>query len=197
LGLLEDVVPLTTYQLSPASLDDCLEISRCFQDKASITEWGGEGFVFPVQQQQFLLQLHRPQTRCFVLKNESVAVGFGQICQRFGKHHLARLLVLPAARGQKLSYGLILSLIFEALQLNLKLDFSLFVFRHNTIAIHCYQQLGFQISKQPGPEHPGLYFMQLSYAKAIRLLENANWQFYYHAELMHCQQKDDTYANLD
>ena len=184
-------------QLSEASIDDCLDISRCFHDLAEITEWGGEGFVYPIQRHQFLLQLHRPDTSSYVLKQQETMVGFGQICQRFGKHHLARLLILPGARGQQLSYVLVLSLIVRALQQNGKLDFSLFVFRHNTVAVHCYQRLGFKITPQPGPEHKGLYFMQLRYEDAVKLLTNQGWQFRSTAEIVYCQPQEISNANLD
>lgn len=149
-----------------------------------MTEWGGEGFVYPIQRQQFLQQLHKPDTSSYILEQQDSLVGFGQICQRFGKNHLARLLILPDARGQRLSYVLVLSLISRALQQNGKLDFSLFVFRHNAVAIHCYQQLGFNITTQPGPEHNGLYFMQLSYEDAVKLLANQSWQFRNTAEIV-------------
>lgn len=162
------------YQLKPATVDDCLAISKSFDSLNAITEWGGEGFLFPVQTQQFLLQLHRPDTESYLLSRQGIAVGFGQICQRFGRHHLARLLILPGARGKGQSYLLIQSLIAKALQQNARLNISLYVFKHNTRALHCYRQLGFVETKQPGPHHPGLYFMQLDLDKAQQLL--LHWQ---------------------
>jgi len=185
------------YQLSQASIDDCLELSLIFKDQATVTEWGGEGFVFPIQRQQFLLQLHKPDTHSYVLKRQGTLLGFGQICQRFGKHHLARLLISPDARGQRLSYILVLALISRAIHLYGKLDFSLFVFRHNRLAIHCYQQLGFHITSQPGPEHQGLYFMQLSYQQAVQLLADRGWQFRNTSDEVHCRPQESDHANLD
>ena len=105
--------------------------------------------------------------------------------------------VLPQSRGSRNSYILILSLICRALQQNRKLDFSLFVFRQNTIAIHCYQQLGFKFTAQPGPEHKGLYFMQLSFEDAIKLLKNNSWQFQLTSNAVYCKLQDGTHANLD
>jgi len=185
------------YQLFSASIDDCLEISRLFRDHTEMTDWGGEGFRFPIQQQQFLLQLHRPDTSSYVLKQQGKIVGFGQICQRFGKHHLARLIIVPDARGNRLSYVLIVSLICRAIQQNRKLDFSLFVFRHNSQAIHCYQKLGFIISAQPGPEHQGLYFMQLDNEKAALLLHQDIWQFNIHSQVISCHLLGVSHAHLD
>lgn len=186
-----------SYQLVSASIDDCLDIGRCFENSVAITEWGGEGFIFPVQHLQFLKQLHRPDTQSYVLKQLLTTVAFGQICQRFGKHHLARLLVLPDSRGNRLSYTLVLALICRALQQNPKLDFSLFVFRHNSVAIHCYEQLGFKITMQPGPEHQGLYFMQLSAEDAGNLLRSRGWRFQPTAEFVFCKPQENLHAHLD
>ena len=185
------------FQLYEASVDDCLEVSQCFGDLKEITEWGGEGFLYPVQHHQFLLQLHRPDTCSYVLKRQNTIVGFGQICQRFGKHHLARLFILPEERNQGLSYILIVSLMCRALQQNKRLDFSLFVFRDNARAIHCYQKLGFKISPQPGPEHPGLYFMHLTAEHATQLLQQEQWQLNCNSEFIGCLLKDTSNAHLD
>jgi GNAT superfamily N-acetyltransferase len=186
-----------TYQLYQASIDDCLDISQCFDSQKAITDWGGEGFLYPVQHHQFLLQLHLPDTCSYVLKHQDTIVGFGQICQRFGKHHFARLIILPAMRNQGLSYILLVSLMGRALQQNKRLDFSLFVFRDNARAIHCYQQLGFNIGPQPGPEHHGLYFMHLSVKHATQRLQQGPWQLNINSEFVNCQLKDASNAHLD
>lgn len=164
------------YALKTADIDDCLVISRCFESTAELNQWGGDGFVFPVNKLQFLHQLHKPDTESYCLMSESTIVGFGQICDRFAKHHLARLLVMPGHRGQQLSYVLLLCLMARALQQNPKLDFSLFVFKHNHLAAHCYQQLGFRETRQPGTNNPDLIFMQLLNQQARALLTNNSWQ---------------------
>lgn len=166
----------SNYELGAADIDDCLAISRCFQSSAELSQWGGDGFVYPVNKLQFLHQLHKPDTESYRLMLGNTIVGFGQICDRFGKHHLARLLVLPGYRGKQLSYVLLLCLVARALQQNPKLDFSLFVFKHNQLAAHCYHQLGFKESKQPGTNNPDLIFMQLSNQEAKILLNTNPWQ---------------------
>ncbi len=164
------------YELHKAGIDDCLFISRCFQNSAELSQWGGDGFVFPVNKLQFLHQLHKPDTESYRLVLGCTIVGFGQICDRFAKHHLARLLVMPGHRGQQLSYVLLLCLMARALQQNPKLDFSLFVFKHNLLAAHCYKQLGFKETKQPGTSNPDLIFMQLSNQQAKALVSANQWQ---------------------
>ncbi len=164
------------YELHAADIDDCLLISRCFDSAAALSQWGGDGFVYPVNKLQFLHQLHKADTESYQLSFANRIVGFGQICDRFGKHHFARLLVLPGYRGQQLSYVLLLSLMARALQQNPKLDFSLFVFKHNHLAAHCYLQLGFVEKPQPGTSHPDLRFMQLNNKQAKTLLAANKWQ---------------------
>jgi hypothetical protein len=166
------------YKLSSADIDDCLAISRCFQSAAELSQWGGDGFVFPVNKLQFLHQLYKPDTESYRVLLGDTIVAFGQICDRFGKHHLARLLVMPGHRGKQLSYVLLLSLMTRALQQNPKLDFSLFVFKHNNVAAHCYQQLGFVEAKQPGASNPDLIFMQLSNQQARTLLSTNPWHLH-------------------
>lgn len=163
------------YDLQTAGIDDCLAISRCFQNATELSQWGGDGFAFPVNKLQFLHQLHKPDTESYRLMSGSSIVGFGQICDRFAKHHLARLLVMPGHRGKQLSYVLLLCLMARALQQNPKLDFSLFVFKHNHLAAHCYRQLGFREAKQPGTNNPDLIFMQLLNQQARILLSSNQW----------------------
>lgn len=168
----------SNYELGAATIDDCLAISRCFQSTAELSQWGGDGFAFPVNKLQFLHQLHKPDTESYRLTMGTAIVAFGQICDRFGKHHLARLLVLPGHRGKQLSYVLLLCLMARALQQNPRLDFSLFVFKKNQLAAHCYRQLGFIEAKQPGTSNPDLIFMQLSNQQAKTLLSANPWQLH-------------------
>lgn len=188
----------SNYELCSADIDDCLTISRCFQNAAELSQWGGDGFVFPVNKLQFLHQLHKPDTESYRLMLCDTLVGFGQICDRFGKHHLARLLVMPGHRGKQLSYVLLLCLMARALQQNPRLDFSLFVFKKNQLAAHCYQQLGFIEAKQPGTSNPDLIFMQLANQQAITLLSSNPWQLHPVAigPRIKCQQEHH-HAHLD
>ncbi len=194
---------MSDYLLQSATIDDCLALSRCFDSAAALSQWGGEGFVYPVNKLQFLHQLHKPDTESYQLSQQGTALGFGQICDRFGKHHLARLLVLPQYRGKQLSYVLLLSLMARALQQNPRLDFSLFVFKHNQLAAHCYQQLGFVEKPQPGSSHPDLRFMQLNNQQAKTLLSTNQWQLKATASgsLVHCvkesQMQEASHAHLD
>lgn len=162
-------MPSGTFRLSQASIEDCLYIARQFSSQTELTDWGGEGFIYPMKRQQFLQQLFKPQTRSYILSSNQTC-GFGQICERFDKHHLARLLICAPFRQKRYSYVLVLCLIQKALKQQNRLDFSLFVFKHNQAAIQCYQKLGFEIAPQPMAEHPSLYFMVLRYQKAQQII---------------------------
>lgn len=158
-------------QLTAANTDDCAGLMQHFNSLQELTDWGGEGFRFPPRRLHFLQQLYKKDSQSFILSQPQGPVAFGQICQRFDRHHLARLLVLPHWRGQGLSQLLLLSLLARAEQQDSKKDFSLFVFKHNLRALRCYQSFGFTPAPQPGTPHPGLLFMQLSQTQAKTLLQ--------------------------
>ncbi len=166
---------LAPLQLTQASMEDCAGLMQYFDSLQELTDWGGEGFQFPPRRLQFLQQLYKSDSQGFILSQQQEMVAFGQICQRFGKHHLARLLVLPQYRGQGLSQSLLASLVIQGFEQNPQQDFSLFVFKHNQVAIHCYQRFGFVEAPQPGTPHPGLRFMQFDreQAKLLRQQQSA------------------------
>lgn len=155
-------MPKHVYQLKTASLDDCLALRAHFNHLTEVTRWGGEGFQFPLQKHAFLQKLLLPDTQSFVLIRDEQPVGFGQICDRFGRHHLARLLIFPSVRGQGLSQSLLQGLFLKALQENKRLEFSLYVFLTNDIAIKSYLKVGFNPAEQPGTVRDDLAFMTLS-----------------------------------
>ncbi len=158
--------------LTLASPDDCAGLMLHFNSLQELTDWGGEGFRFPPRRLEFLQQLYKKDSQSFMLSQPQGPVAFGQICQRFDRHHLARLLVLPQWRGQGLSQALLWSLIARGYQQDSQKDFSLFVFKHNLRAQHCYQTFGFTPAPQPATPHPGLLFMQLSQHQAKTMLQH-------------------------
>lgn len=165
-------MPDYDYQLKAATLDDCLALRAHFINLAEVTRWGGEGFQFPLQKHAFLQKLLLPDTQSFVLYRENQPVGFGQLCARFGRHHLARLLIFPRFRGQGLSQALLQGLLTFALAQNKRLEFSLYVFLTNEIAITSYLKAGFSPAEQPGPLRDDLAFMTLSPEQAQKYLQN-------------------------
>jgi len=172
--------------LTSANPDDCAGLMQHFNSLQELTDWGGEGFRFPPRRLDFLQQLYKKDSQSFILSQPQGPVAFGQICQRFDRHHLARLLVLPQWRGQGLSQLLLLTLLARGQQQDNKKDFSLFVFKHNLRALHCYQSFGFTPAPQPGTPHPGLVFMQYSQLQANRLLQQMQPKLRLTATTVHC-----------
>lgn len=145
-----------------ASPEQLWHLKILFRSAAEVTQWGGEGFRYPLQQRQFLQQLRLPDTEAYVLLNENnQVVAFGQVCDRFDKIHLARLLVLPQFRRQGYSAILVAALLQLGLRWWPQRDASLFVYRNNTVALNCYHRLGFKPAQQPASPRDDLYFMTL------------------------------------
>lgn len=156
-------------ELHPATIDDMLALRQHFRSIAEVQRWGGEGFQLPLTSARFMGQLQTADTDSFVLQKQQVTIGFGQLCDRFGKNHLARLLVFPQFRNQGHGKQLVLELLKRGLTMNPRLDFSLFVYKTNQVALSLYRQLGFVESEQPQHHRDDLFFMTLSadHAKAL------------------------------
>lgn len=157
-------------QLCHATTEQQWSLAEQFNDVAALTQWGGEGFRFPPRHTEFLQQLQLPDTQSYVLLDERKnLMAFGQLCDRFDRLHLARLLVLPDYRGQRLSGPLICALLAAGLQLWPERQASLYVFRNNQPALRSYLRLGFTETRQPGAYRADLMFMTLNNS-ACRLL---------------------------
>lgn len=161
-------------RLHPASVDDMLALRQHFSSLTEVQLWGGEGFNAPLTRSRFMQQLQLKDTESFVLEGQDGDVAFGQLCDRFGKHHLARLLVFPQVRGRGFGKQLIVHLCQQGLRQNPRLDFSLFVYKSNTVAVSLYKSLGFAETAQPQPHRDDLMFMTLSSDAAKAMLRNTN-----------------------
>ena len=153
--------PMTT-QLVLASINEMSLLRSWFNNAEQQQSWGGDNFVYPCSELQFFQQLCRPNTQSYSLINShnGELLGFGQLCDRFGCHHLARLVIAPQLRGQGLAKKLIIEMIIQALSMQQR-DISLYVHRHNSTALQCYKRLGFNITMPPEMENTRLYFMTL------------------------------------
>lgn len=160
-------------QLALASVAEMCQLRSWFNSADEQHSWGGDNFDYPCSELRFLQQLCRPGTQSYALigsnqqDQSTELLGFGQLCDRFGCHHLARLVIRPDQRGQGLAKILINELIIQALGQQQR-NISLYVHRHNTIAVSCYQHLGFVISPPPEVENSRLYFMTLTIATAFK-----------------------------
>lgn len=157
-------------QLALANINEMLQLRTWFHNAAQQQSWGGDNFDYPCTELRFFELLCRPGTTGYSLLNSAneELIGFGQICDRFNYHHLARLAILPTRRGNGLAKLLINELIIRALQQERR-DISLYVHRHNDIALRCYKSIGFSISPPPEPENNRLHFMLLPLERALTL----------------------------
>ncbi|MBZ9612010.1 GNAT family N-acetyltransferase [Rheinheimera maricola] len=148
--------------LAVTSMSELSQLRNWFQNAEQQQSWGGDNFVYPCSEQQFLQLLCRPGTQSYSLldRHSGKLLGFGQLCDRFGCHHLARLVIAPPHRGQGLAKQLIFALIMQALSTQQR-DISLYVHRHNVVALQCYNRLGFNITTPPEEDNARLYFMTL------------------------------------
>jgi ribosomal protein S18 acetylase RimI-like enzyme len=157
-----------TIQLALASIAEMQQLQRWFHSAEQQQSWGGDNFDYPCSELRFLELLCRPGTQSFsLLADDGTLLGFGQICDRFNCHHLARLVIKPELRGQGLAKVLLFELIIQALSRQQR-TISLYVHRHNAIALQCYRSMGFQLSPPPEQENQRLYFMTLTPEAAIR-----------------------------
>lgn len=156
-------------QLALANIAEMQHLQSWFNSSEEQQSWGGDNFDYPCSELRFLELLCRTGTRSYSLfsTEDNQLIGFGQICDRFGCHHLARLVIAPEFRGQGYAKTLIAELIIQALQQQPR-TISLYVHRHNTVALKCYQSLGFTISAPPEQENARLHFMTLSATDALQ-----------------------------
>lgn len=160
-------------QLVQASVSEMRQLQSWFNNAGQQHSWGGDNFTYPCTEQQFLSLLNRPATDSYSLIDADSAnlVGFGQICDRFGCYHLARLIIAPDYRGQGLAKTLLCELFIKARQQPSR-PFSLYVHRHNQIAVELYRKMGFAVTAPPEAENARLFFMTLNADQAEVLANN-------------------------
>lgn len=126
------------------------ELMNWFPQAENIIVWGGPTFRFPFTRATFLEDIHWGRMASFSLKDRAATLAaFGQLYERDGRIHLARLVVNPSMRGQGVGKRLI-SMLMDAGQARFSgSEFSLFVFRENTAAYECYKSMGFIVRKYP------------------------------------------------
>ena len=133
--------------LRQAKAEDLHIIMNWIRDEKSCRIWAGPGLRFPFVWDRLITDLGFFTYDTYVLAdNKDNPVGLGQIIDRDGHQHLARILVNPDCRG--LGYGRVLcnKLIERGRSQNKNKPFSLNVNRHNKVAIKLYESLGFIIS---------------------------------------------------
>ena len=138
------------WTLRATTDQDVDELLSWFPDAASVDIWGGPGFRFPFTRNSFLEDSHWDMMRSFTLVDpDGRMAAFGQIYDRQGRGHLARLISNPEMRRQGAGRRL-LSLLMRVASEQLGFtEYSLFVYRHNEPAYRCYLGMGFTVQDYP------------------------------------------------
>ena len=120
-----------------------------FKNQHELYTWGA--IREPLSSGEFIRHLGAAHLNSYSLSNQQQHfLAFGQHYLRLNRHHLGRLVVNPAHRGQGLGKQLVYQLIENAYEQQNAQGVSLFVFRDNVAAYQCYQSLGFVEHDYPG-----------------------------------------------
>lgn len=138
------------WQLEQATFDDVDQVMGWFPDKPSVDIWGGPAFRFPFTKETFIEDCLWDRMRSYCLRDpQGSLAAFGQIAERYGRLHMARLVVESGFRSQGVGKRLIRMLLLAGQSIFTHEESGLFVYRHNTAALKCYQSLGFAITEYP------------------------------------------------
>ena len=145
-----DTLEMDGWRLESAREHDVDEIMKWFDGDHSVKIWGGPKFRYPFDRETFLADSRWGDMATFCLRSpENTLRAFGQLYERDGRIHLARLITHPRARRQGLGRRLLQMLMSIGNELFALDEYSLFVFRDNTPALECYRSLGFEIQEYP------------------------------------------------
>lgn len=125
------------------------ELLTWFKTPQEIYTWGAITRLMSVD--EFTQHLRASHLNSYSLVDDEPDLhAFGQYYLRLNRLHLGRLVVNPEHRGKGLAKILITKLIDKAFEQQGAKEASLFVFRDNLAAYHCYQSLGFVEQEYPG-----------------------------------------------
>ena len=129
---------------------DIDRLMRWFPDKNSVNIWGGPRFRHPFTRHSFAEDMHWGRMASFSLYNpDAVFAAFGQAYERYDRINLARLIVSPELRGQRIGTRLVEMIMGITRTMFDCEEFSLFVYRDNIPAYRCYTALGFELTDYP------------------------------------------------
>lgn len=144
---------------------DLDELMSWFSDAQSVDIWGGPNFRYPFSRESFVEDCRFEVMQSFILRDpERRVAAFGQYYNRHDRGHLARLIANPAMRRRGVGKRLITMLIQVAREQHGFSECSLFVYRDNEPAYHCYLALGFTVQDYPddAPMEERCYFLTRS-----------------------------------
>lgn len=138
------------WMLRESVTRDVAALMDWFESRQDVVIWGGPEFRYPSTRASFFEDIRWQRILSYsLLEPAGEFIGFGQIYDRDGHVHLARLIVTPSRRGQGVGTRLIEMLMRVGREKLSQQRYSLFVFRDNKPAFECYRALGFEISDYP------------------------------------------------
>jgi ribosomal protein S18 acetylase RimI-like enzyme len=146
----DEALTIDGWTLRESTATDIPALMRWFPEAEDINIWGGPVFRFPFTPETFLEDVHWGRMLSYSLCDPcGEFAAFGQLYDRDGRIHLARLVVNPAMRGAGVGKRLINMLMTVGQAVLPGDEFSLFVFRDNVIAYKCYISMGFVVRDYP------------------------------------------------
>ena len=137
------------------------EIMTWFSTEEKLRTWGGPDIRFPFDARTFEEDMKINEFASYaVVGAGGELIGFGQIYERLGRAHLARLVVAPAKRGRGYGRRLLEAIARKGRELLGVKENSLFVYHHNTIAHRCYHEAGFVETAYP---EKGEFYAEIVY----------------------------------
>ncbi len=150
------------WTLRPTSSREFDLLMTWFPDPHSVEIWGGPVFRYPFTRDTFLEDCHIDMMISYsLLDPDGLLAAFGQVYERHGRGHLARLVSNPVMRRKGAGSRLI-EMMIEAMRNEGSHDeASLFVYRDNVPARECYLSLGFRVTEYPddAPLRERCYFL--------------------------------------
>ena len=152
------------FRLEPFAEAHMAELMGWFPDAASVDQWSGPFLRFPFTEATFREDLRLDQVDSWALLDEADRLtGFGQVYERFGRNHLARIAVNPDRRGQGVGHRLLAALMAKGAMHPGCEEFGLYVYPHNEAAMRCYRAAGFIEATDPESyrEKRGLIYLYM------------------------------------
>jgi len=148
--MMDEALSEDGWMLRETPAADIDELMNWFPRAEDINIWGGPSFRYPFTRDTFFADIFWERMASFSLRDPSGNfVAFGQLYDRAGRIHLARLVVSPIMRGQGVGKRLIEMLMQVGPSIFSGDEYSLFVFRENIPAYECYKSMGFVVGDYP------------------------------------------------
>lgn len=137
-------------EFGPATDADLGRLEGWFESALAARRWGGPAIRYPFAPGRLREDIRFADIDSFALRNRSAdLLAFGQVYERHGRIHLARLVVDPARRGSGLGHRLLAEMLRAGRERYLLTEYSLYVYADNAAAMALYHGAGFREAAAP------------------------------------------------